>query len=86
MTKDYIRQYEDAKDATNNLKRRFKYAFTATFPSSQRKPNVIVDINTIFAEAKAESAIQVEGLETLAASTQAVGRRYRTRLQVSILL
>ncbi|KAI8988615.1 hypothetical protein BDF20DRAFT_856753 [Mycotypha africana] len=70
LVKSYIRHFDTAAAAKKNLQNKMGLAHHNVHKGKKRSPGLQVDVDTLFAEAKAATAITVAGWESLAASVE----------------
>lgn len=78
----FIKHFDTQSDAKINLRHKFKSAFYNAKGKNKRGSGVEVNLDTLFAEAKAESAILAEGWNTLGVSVINTSHQMRDRLKV----
>ncbi|CAO3593068.1 unnamed protein product [Absidia cylindrospora] len=81
VVKVWIFYYATLEDATISLKNKMKAIYKQIHPKRTTMPNVNVDLTELFAEAKTDGIVAVEGNRTLAASTQSASRRIVNELK-----
>lgn len=74
--KAYIVHFDTQAEAKASLQNKFKLAFSTVKNDSKRGPGLKVDIEDIFAEAKAERTI-AEGWSTLSSAVARTGSQMR---------
>ncbi|KAG0165196.1 hypothetical protein DFQ28_009108, partial [Apophysomyces sp. BC1034] len=74
--KVYIRNFESVEAAKKNLQTKMKLAFSNARGKKKRGPGMDIDLEPLFAEAKAATVITVAGWKVLAASVQRLENAY----------
>ncbi|KAI9279392.1 hypothetical protein BY458DRAFT_553904 [Sporodiniella umbellata] len=80
IVKKWIAHYDTVEEATRALQSKMKRVYSQTYPKRTRGPTLKIDLTALFATAKADLAICVEGERTLVMATQAARRRVETQL------
>ncbi|GAA5802958.1 hypothetical protein HPULCUR_008433 [Helicostylum pulchrum] len=82
--KAYIVQFDSEKEAKVNLQNKFKIDFSSVKEDSRRGPGVAVDIQVLFAGAKAGHSILAEGWNTLGSAVARVGSQMKEGLEADL--
>ncbi|KAG0163145.1 hypothetical protein DFQ28_000347 [Apophysomyces sp. BC1034] len=83
IVKKWIAYHDTVEEATRALKNKMKHVYNQTYPKRTTGPTLKVDLTELFATAKTDRAIYVEGERTLVMATQAARRRVETQLMTN---
>ncbi|KAI9474074.1 MAG: hypothetical protein EXX96DRAFT_580495 [Benjaminiella poitrasii] len=71
----YIRQFDNATDATKNLQKKFQAAFRFKHPNRKRSPDIKLDIEEAWTETKAQRTANIQTSRVSAALLKAGGKK-----------
>lgn len=80
--KNYIKHFNTEEDATKNLQHKMKVAFHNVKGKKKRGPGLGVNLDSLFAAAKAEDTIVTESWNTLGTSVKTISLQLRERSEV----
>ncbi|KAF7731442.1 hypothetical protein EC973_000250 [Apophysomyces ossiformis] len=83
IVKKWIAYHDTVEEATRALKNKMKHVYNQTYPKRTTGPTLKVDLTELFATAKTDRAIYVEGERTLVMATQPARRRVETQLMTN---
>ncbi|KAG2189685.1 hypothetical protein INT46_007501 [Mucor plumbeus] len=71
----YIRQFDNATDATKNLQKKFQAAFKSKHPNRKRSPDIKLDIEEAWIETKVQRTANIQTSRVSAALLKAGGKK-----------
>jgi ATP-dependent Clp protease ATP-binding subunit ClpA len=79
----YIRQFDNATDATKNLQKKFQAAFRSKHPNRKRSPDIKLDIEEAWIETKVQRTANIQTSRVSAALLKAGGKKAVNLLKVN---
>lgn len=64
LIKQFMKQFDNAADSKKNLLTKFRNEYKKIFPEAKRCPSMILDFNTLWFQAQADKALEIEKKQT----------------------